>query len=141
MSVVLYTKQNSESIVTIYSDINSNPVDNGTPIAINLKAIQQSLDNLFSTRKYERPFEPEYYSPIYDVIGELATSATAAALSSAIYRKIQRFEPRIIYDNAASIIEPGDDANSYIVDIVFRMAGGIDSNSYNYNVRLHNTIT
>ena len=141
MSVTLFNQRTSESVVTLYSDLNANPVKNGSPLATNLKAVQQSLDNLFSTEQFERPFQPEYYSPIFDVIGELAVGATTAALSSAIYKKIQRFEPRIVYDNSASSITALTQENAYDVNVVFRMKGNVDSNSYNYNVRLYRTVT
>lgn len=136
----LFRASSNSGIISTYSDLDANPITDKTALAIDLRAVQQSLDNLFSTKQYERPFLPDYYSPVWNLIGELATEEAAYALSSAVYNKITRYEPRVIYDNANSTYEAMPDKNGFVVNVVFRLVGDITGNSYNYNTTVY-TIT
>jgi phage baseplate assembly protein W len=137
---VVLRKSSIVSTVELYSDIESNPVTNSRNRAVNVNAIQQSLDNLFNTKKYERPFRPDYYSPVYDLIGELATDATAAAFIAIMYNKITEHEPRVIFDSANSSVTADTENNAYDVVVVFQVAGNLDV-KYKYETRVYHIIT
>jgi phage baseplate assembly protein W len=137
---IVLRKSSTVSTVELYSDIDSNPITNSRNRAVNVNAIQQSLDNLFNTQKYERPFRPDYYSPVYDLIGELATEATAAAFIAIMYNKISQHEPRVIFDSANSSVEADTENNAYNVVVVFQVAGDLDV-KYKYETRVYHIIT
>lgn len=83
-----------------YASFESNPETEHRSIATNLQVIEQELDNLFSTHKYERPHDPEYYNPLDDLIGELWKPSLASLALQGIINKINIYIPRVKVDQS-----------------------------------------
>lgn len=81
------------------SSFETNPEEAKKSLAINLSVTKQELDNLFSTKRYERPYQPEYFNPLEEIIGELYVSESIATAIKLVTDKINMFIPRIVINN------------------------------------------
>lgn len=82
-----------------YASFDTNPYSNKRAIAINDDELHQELDSLFLTHKYERPYLPDYYNPLEELLGELWTPASTAMAFNAVTSKIDKYIPRIRITN------------------------------------------
>lgn len=76
------------------------PYTDNSSLAINNNVTKQELDSLFSTQKYERPYQPEYYNPLEEYIGELWTDETEHAATQVVVDKINQFIPYLSIDTS-----------------------------------------
>ena len=82
-----------------YTDLDFNFLENPGTGDVNKKtnaeAVKQSVRNLLLTKKYERPFQPELFSQLYDLLFENFTNTTRYALEKVIKNVLKAYEPRI----------------------------------------------
>lgn len=78
-----------------YASFETEPSEANRAIATDLDVLKQELDNLFSTYMYERPYQPEYYNPLEELIGELWTESSSTMAIHLVTEKINKFIPRI----------------------------------------------
>lgn len=78
------------------------PSEAGKAVVINLDELKQEFDNLFSTKKYERPYLPNYYNPLDELIGELWTAETPVYALQAVIQKVNEFIPRVTVSNTTN---------------------------------------
>lgn len=83
-----------------YAAFESNPEKEHRAIAIDLQVLEQELDNLFNTHKYEKPHDPDYYNPLDDLIGELWRPSFANLALQNTVNKINTYVPRINIDQS-----------------------------------------
>ena len=87
------------SIQTKFTDIdfgfNMNPATNDVAKKNDDEAIKQSLMNLVLTKKYERPFQSELFSQLYDLLFEHFTVSTKSAIQIVVSNVVKNFEPRV----------------------------------------------
>ena len=78
-------------------DINflTNPGTGDITIKKNVESIKQSIRNLLMTKMYERPFQANLYSGIYDLLFENFTGTTKYTLEKIIRNLLSTYEPRI----------------------------------------------
>jgi phage baseplate assembly protein W len=113
------------TIPKVYSDIDlsfqphPNTGDIGKKLDIN--AVKQSLRNILLTRYFERPFQPHFGSPIYQLLFEPLDPITAAAIKQAVERAIQNYEPRV--QILRLDVFPDFDANAYSLVLYFNIIG------------------
>lgn len=88
---------------------------------VDVNAIKQSVKNLLLTRYFERPFQPQLGSPIYQLLFEPLDSITAASIKQAIERVLQNFEPRITVRQLEVVAN--DELNAYNVNLFFNIIG------------------
>lgn len=88
---------------------------------IDVNAVKQSVQNLLLTRYFERPFQPQLGSPIYQLLFEPLDPITAASIKQAIERTLQNYEPRIIVKRID--VSPDFDENNYAVMLFFSIIG------------------
>lgn len=81
-----------------YAAFESNPETEHKAIAIDLDVLEQEFDNLFSTHKYEKPHDPEYYNPLDDLVGELWRPSFANFALQSTINKINAYIPRVTID-------------------------------------------
>lgn len=93
----------TDSVVSLqktYSDIDfnfsQNPGTGDVSKKTNIEAVKQSVKNLLLTKMYERPFQPNLYSQLYDLLFEPFTATTKYALEKVISNVLTNYEPRII---------------------------------------------
>lgn len=114
-----------ERVVREFRDIsftfNTNPFSADLVLKKNEDAVKQSIINLLRTNKYERPFHPEIYGGIDELLFDnYIPHITGPTLKKAITNIFDNFEPR------AKLIDLkiGDDridANEITLTIVFQI--------------------
>lgn len=105
----------------IYSDIDftltKRPVVGDIALSYDSQAIIRSIRNILSTKKYEKPFNPDFGSNIDTLLFENISSLTTSALEKEIDVAIKNYEPRV---NMESVdVTPFPDKNAYSVTLTF----------------------
>jgi phage baseplate assembly protein W len=80
-------------------------------------AVINSIKNLVLTKHYERPFQPDIGSNVYNLLFENMDKITASALEREIREVITNFEPRAKISKL--IVTPNFDNNEYSVSMEF----------------------
>jgi phage baseplate assembly protein W len=80
-------------------------------------AIRSALRNLVRLLPYDKPFQPGISSPLWRVMFEPATEATAAVVETGLLFLIQDYEPRV--NNVRVAVVPYPDENKYEVLLQF----------------------
>ena len=87
---------------TIYKDFDlsftKNPNTKDIARRVDVQAVKQALKSLLLTDYYEKPFNPNYGSPIRGLLFEPLDQATGTSMATEIKRTIQNFEPRAVVE-------------------------------------------
>ena len=83
----------------------------------NEEAIKRSLRNLLLLKRNEKPFQPEIYSGINDLLFELVDPIALMEMKSRIAEIIRNYEPRV--ENSVVEIVNNIDRNEVIITINF----------------------
>jgi phage baseplate assembly protein W len=109
------------TLTKIYSDIDftftKKPVTGDVALSFDNKAVIRSIRNLLSTRKYERPFDPELGSNIDALLFENFSPLIASLIEREVTDTINNYEPRALLDSVRVSADP--DSNQYDVTITF----------------------
>lgn len=78
-------------------DINfdRNPVTSDVAVRRDEEAIKRSLRNLILFKRHEKPFHPEIYSGVTDMLFELTDPVSVIELKARIGEMIRNYEPRV----------------------------------------------
>lgn len=98
---------------------------------VNVAAVQNSLVGIISTRKGERPFEPDFGSDIHSTLFENMSDFSAYAVEKAIQESVRNYEPRVRLKSVRA--NPQYDTNTFIVTIEYHI---ITDLNYIYNLKL-----
>lgn len=108
-----------------YKDIDMsfkrNVVTNDIGRKYDVNAVKQSLKNLLFIETFEKPFNPEFGSPIRGLLFEPLDYDTGNNMANLILEAIRNFEPRVRVDDI--IVQPDYDKNEYIIQIEFHVVG------------------
>ena len=80
-------------------------------------AVINSVKNLISTSRYERPFQPQLGSGVRNLLFENMDSITSSALKREIVQTLENYEPRVIVKSVA--VSPNHENNSYSIGMTF----------------------
>ena len=109
------------TITKIYSDIDftftKKPVTGDVALSFDNKAVIRSIRNLLSTRKYERPFDPDLGSNIDALLFENFSPLVASLIEREVTDTINNYEPRALLDSVRVSADP--DSNQYSATITF----------------------
>lgn len=109
------------TLTKIYSDIDftftKKPVTGDVALSFDNKAVIRSIRNLLSTRKYERPFDPDLGSNIDSLLFENFSPLVASLIEREVIDTINNYEPRALVDSVRVSASP--DSNQYDVTITF----------------------
>ena len=102
-------------------DINfsNNPLTNDVSTKLDIHAINQSLKNLVSTDRYERPFYPQIGCNLRNILFEPMDEITKRDLQDALKYTIKNFEPRVKLIDV--IAQDLPDQNSYQVSVRYEV--------------------
>jgi len=78
-------------------------------------AIKTSMRNLVKLSKYDKPFNPEIRSPVYDLLFEPIDFPSSILLENDLYLLILAYEPRV--ENLKVSAKASPDENKYDVTI------------------------
>jgi phage baseplate assembly protein W len=100
-------------------DINfdRNPMSNDVALRKDEEAIKRALRNLILFRRNEKPFHPEIYSGVTDMLFELTDPVAVLELKTRISDIIRNYEPRV--QDAIVDIKNNIDRNEVQVTIHF----------------------
>jgi phage baseplate assembly protein W len=109
------------TLTKIYSDIDftftKKPVTGDVALSFDNKAVIRSIRNLLSTRKYERPFDPDLGSNIDALLFENFSPLVASLIEREVTDTINNYEPRALLDSVRVSADP--DSNQYSATITF----------------------
>jgi len=80
-------------------------------------AVINSVKNLISTSRYERPFQPLLGSGVRNLLFENMDSITASVLQREIIQTLENFEPRVSVREVK--VSPDYDNNTYRIGMTF----------------------
>ena len=80
-------------------------------------AVINSVKNLISTSRYERPFQPLLGSGVRNLLFENMDSITASVLEREIFQTLDNFEPRVSVKEVN--VSPDYDNNTYRIGMTF----------------------
>lgn len=106
------------------------PYENNRSLAINIEETKQELDSLFSTRRYERPYQPEYYNPLEELLGELWGDDIQDMAISSVKDKVNQFIPYLIVDNTRTTFEYN--VHTINMSLVFYLEYDFSKTLYDY---------
>ena len=100
-------------------DINfdMNPMSSDVALRKDEEAIKRALRNLILFKRHEKPFHPEIYSGVPDMLFELIDSVSVLELKSRISEIIRNYEPRV-QDAIVDVVNMVD-RNQIVVTIHF----------------------
>lgn len=117
----------------VYSDfltnLNVHPNTGDVIRRVDIEAVKRSLRNLLLTNKGERFYQPNFGTNINQYLFEPASVITERGLRDAIKESINNFEKRAIVDDV--VVKTGNDGESYIVDIYFRVINNSETQALN----------
>lgn len=124
----LFQSNDYKEFIT-YASFETEPTKKNRALAINLDVTKQELDSLFNTKKYERPYQPEYFNPIEDLIGELWSDSIETTALHLISEKVNQFIPRITVDSKSFFQK---NMNSIEMNLIFYYTNDFTRALYNY---------
>lgn len=127
----IVSRANTQYYSDIAPDFKRDNTNNDVSVVINTNAVQNSLVGIISTRKGERPFEPDFGSDIHSSLFENMSDFSAYAVEKAIQEAITNYEPRVILKRVQ--VTPEYDTNTYTVEIHYHI---ITDMNYIYNLKL-----
>lgn len=106
------------------------PYTHRRAIAVNLEETKQELDSLFETKMYERPYQPDYYNPLEELIGELWTDDMETSAIQLIEDKVNRFIPYITIDQNRTVFNYS--THLLKLELVFSFENDFSNTLYSY---------
>lgn len=106
------------------------PYTHRRAIAVNLEETKQELDSLFETKMYERPYQPDYYNPLEELIGELWTDDMETSAIQLIEDKVNRFIPYITIDQNRTVFNYS--THLLKLELVFSFENDFSNALYSY---------
>ena len=112
------------TIQKLYSDIDftlaKRPVVNDIALSYDSQAIIRSVRNILLTKRFEKPWNPDFGSNVDALLFENISFITASALEKEISVAITNYEPRINLKNVT--VQPYPNKNAYDVTMTFFIA-------------------
>jgi len=112
------------TIQKLYSDIDftlaKRPAVNDIALSYDSQAIIRSVRNILLTKKFEKPWNPDFGSNVDALLFENISFMAASALEKEITVAITNYEPRINLKNVT--VQPYPDKNAYDVTMTFFIA-------------------
>lgn len=119
---------------TKFVDIDLNfslhPISSDIGRRVDTNAIITAIKHLVLTRKYDRPFHPEMYCQVSDMLFEPITESTAITLETMILYVIENHEPRVSVNFVKVGAYPDD--NHINVEISFNIIGTTETIRTNF---------
>lgn len=111
--------------MALYSDINLNfskhPFTDDVTTRTDAEAVKNALYNLIFTKKYEKPFDPDYGSDITNLLFENWDPLLAVYYETKIAEIIQEYEPRVVLERVK--IEDQTESNAIECTIEYHIRG------------------
>ena len=93
--------------------------------AVGARAVKNALIGIVTTKKGDRPFDPDFGSDVENQLFENMTPLTANTIQKSITSAIRKYEPRVIRLNVTVV--PQYDSNSIVITITFSILDNPDT--------------
>lgn len=101
-------------------DVNSNYLrDSGVELSEDLRAVQNSVENILNTPIGSRPMEREYGSRLYYFVHEPMDAITEEDIRVSVIQALERWEPRIKIDVQKTNVQRLTGTNGYSIELHF----------------------
>ena len=100
---------------------NSHPETKNLLVKTKLNAVKQSVVNLLTLRKGDKPFHPEIKSPIFDYLFDNITAVERLILEGEVSRYLTNYEPRLRVDSVKIFFTDPNSINCYITGTVLNI--------------------
>lgn len=111
----------AQTLKKIYTDIDFSfkrtPGKNDIALSYDEMAVIRSVRYLLLTKKYERPFQPNFGSRIENLLFEPVSYLTSQSIKTEIENTINYYEPRVKLTQVT--VDEDPDNNSYSVGLEF----------------------
>lgn len=115
-------KQNKIYYVDIPDSFSKSNITNDLSTVTNVRAVNQSLKNIITTKKGTRPFYPDFGCDITNGLFENMNDLSAYQVERSIREAIENFEPRAILERRNGVeVLPIYDENEYIINVRYRL--------------------
>jgi len=92
--------------------------------SVNVRAVQNAIDNIFSWIPGERVLDPEFGTGIYTLLYEGITNLTEERIVADIRNSIQRCEPRVVNVQVSNASSTDDtEENTIRLEIYYQIRG------------------
>lgn len=109
--------------MAIFVDVNEkNPTER--PLVTDGQAIAQMIEDLMSTRKGERLFDPEYGLDLQDYLFDLMDEQSGVVVFREIRSEVRKYLPIVEVMDAQSSVIIDPDTNAFYIDLAFIIKGG-----------------
>ena len=120
----------------IWVDVNSDYGEDSDPeLVIDIKAINNSLFNLFACPVGSRPFQRDYGCQLIAYLMEPADKTTADDLKFSLLQSISTWEPRVIVDQNATTVTSSFDGAGFDINLFYTVSKSLVRARYQYNAR------
>jgi len=92
-----------------------------------VESVKQSLKNLLMLRKNEKPFHPEIYSGVMDLLFEPANPLVVFQLKRQIKELIVSYEKRVRASDIKIAVTDLSENNAYKIDIEFQVENSVET--------------
>jgi len=113
--------QISKKFVDLNPTLTRNPITGDVATLKNEDAIRQSIKNIVTTAKFERPFLPFFGSNASLTLFENFDGTTNATIEAALSDAIRAYEPRV--EIVTIKVNSSIDSNSIAIDINYSIIG------------------
>lgn len=111
----------SKRSARVYKDLNLNflahPVKKDIQRLYDIESVKRSVRNLVNLNKFDKPFHPEIFAGVRELLFEPVSPFVIDILQSQIESVLNVYEPRI--DLSSVIVTDNSDRNEYIITIEF----------------------
>ena len=111
--------------MAIYSDLHTNmlkhPYTDDVVVRQDVLAVREALKNLIMTKKYEKPFDPNFGSDITNMLFELWSPDLKTFFERKIKELVDEYEPRVRLDKVE--IVDSSDQNAIELNLEFYVIG------------------
>lgn len=127
--------ENSD-IYNKYVDINSflSPSNNDVSLSTGFEAINNSINNILTIRRFEIPSQPQEFVDLYMYLHEIADEITFEALRTEVKNALTRYETRI--DTLEIQIEEFVTDNYIVLTVVYKLKEDTNNNLQTTTVTL-----
>ena len=116
---------NSKRSNRIYKDLNmsftKNPATKDVARLFDIQAIKRSVKNIILTKKYERPFNPDFGCNLRGFLFENLTEPMVVIIKDRVAMAIEKYEPRVSVEDV--VVKNSSDPNGINIQVSFLING------------------
>lgn len=119
----------------LFSDVNlSSPQVGKDDLVYEIDCIRMCIFNLISTNQYDRPFRPDVYANLENLLFDPMTEVTTQRIRNTLLECLPVWEPRIVIDKVNSTVIPDYTNELYQVMLIYSVPALDNKDFLNFNL-------